>query len=78
MRRERGGHRLAPHAGTLVEGFGIPRHLITAPIALDWEKYNTVDNQGEIVPAFVADAGVRITPEMLNEYPMLDGLNLAK
>ena len=71
-------HRLAPHAGTLVEGFGIPRHLITAPIALDWEKYNTVDNQGEIVPAFVADAGVRITPEMLNEYPMLDGLNLAK
>ena len=34
--------------------------------------------QGEIVPAFVADAGVRITPEMLNEYPMLDGLNLAK
>ena len=39
---------LAPHSLTLAEGFGIPSHLLYAPIALDWEEYNQYDNQGEL------------------------------
>lgn len=33
----------------LVEAFGVPEHLLAAPIAADWVKYNAVDNQGELV-----------------------------
>jgi len=38
---------IAPHAIPLVNAFGIPDHLVQAPIAIDWVKFNTVDNQGE-------------------------------
>lgn len=39
---------LAPAVPSLVAGFGIPPHLIAAPIASDWEAYNAGDNQGEL------------------------------
>jgi len=39
------GHEALP----LVSAFGIPDHLLAAPIASDWVKYNEVDNKGEIV-----------------------------
>eukprot|EP01135_Chromosphaera_perkinsii_P005449 Nk52_evm7s351 gene=Nk52_evmTU7s351 len=40
---------LGSQALALVEAFGIPDHLIAAPIALDWVKYNETDNQGELL-----------------------------
>ena len=33
---------------SLIEGFDIPDHMNHAPIAGDWEDYNTYDNQGEV------------------------------
>ncbi len=37
----------------MIDAFGIPPHLQAAPIAADWEAYNKVDNQGELMgPAF--------------------------
>jgi acyl-CoA oxidase len=46
---------IGPQAQQLVNVFGIPDHLVAAPIAANWEGYNTVDNQGELVgPAFAA------------------------
>lgn len=39
---------VAPHTQQVVAAFGIPDALIAAPIALDWERYNTYDNQGEL------------------------------
>jgi acyl-CoA oxidase len=33
----------------IVQGFGVPEHLINAPIAQDWKKYNEIDNQGELI-----------------------------
>lgn len=35
--------------GLLVDSFAIPEHLVAAPIAGDWERYNSVDNKGEVV-----------------------------
>jgi acyl-CoA oxidase len=35
----------------IVESFGIPEHLLVAPIAADWIKYNVVDNRGELTNA---------------------------
>ncbi|XXQ39481.1 Acyl-coenzyme A oxidase [Plasmodiophora brassicae] len=32
----------------LVEGFGIPSHLLSAPIAQDWVRYNVGPNNGEL------------------------------
>ena len=32
-----------------MDSFGIPDHLIAAPIAEDWETFNVSDNQGELV-----------------------------
>lgn len=40
--------QLAPSAQKLCDSFGIPDHLIAAPIATDWIEYNKVDNQGEL------------------------------
>lgn len=40
--------RLGPRALDLIQGFGIPEHLVAAPIAADWEAYNAVDNRGEV------------------------------
>lgn len=42
-------NELGPKAIGIVEAFGIPEHLLAAPIAADWVKYNAVDNQGELV-----------------------------
>ena len=44
---------LAPSSQRIIDAFGIPSHLVAAPIAADWERYNKVDNQGELIgPAF--------------------------
>lgn len=43
-----GPNGLADQALPLVEAFSIPDHLLP-PAALDWVKYNTVDNQGELI-----------------------------
>lgn len=40
--------QVAPVAPSIIAGFGIPPHLIAAPIAGDWESYNAYDNQGEL------------------------------
>ena len=40
---------LAPAAQRLVDSWGIPEHLVAAPIASDWETYNVTDNQGELL-----------------------------
>jgi len=39
---------IAPYSIMLVDAFGIPPHQLSAPIAQNWEKYNTVDNRGEL------------------------------
>jgi acyl-CoA oxidase len=39
---------MAPDVMGLLDGFDIPAELIHAPIALDWERYNEYDNQGEV------------------------------
>lgn len=41
--------KLAPSGQQLVDSFGIPLHLVAAPIAEDWEGYNVTDNQGELI-----------------------------
>lgn len=41
--------QLAPSLHTIVDAFAIPDHLIAAPIAGDWAKFNVGDNQGEVV-----------------------------
>lgn len=45
--------QIGPQAQAIVEAFGIPDHLVAAPIAGDWERYNRVDNKGELI----GDAG---------------------
>jgi hypothetical protein len=39
---------LSAHTQQIIAAFGIPDHLVAAPIAADWEKYNEVDNRGEL------------------------------
>mmetsp|Transcript_18698 Transcript_18698/g.47219 ORF Transcript_18698/g.47219 Transcript_18698/m.47219 type:complete len:644 (-) Transcript_18698:24-1955(-) len=39
---------LSAHTQQIIAAFGIPDHLVAAPIAADWEKYNLVDNRGEL------------------------------
>ncbi|MEW5298053.1 MAG: hypothetical protein WDW36_001215 [Sanguina aurantia] len=39
---------LGPQAHGIVDAFGIPDHLVAAPIACDWEAYNKTDNRGEL------------------------------
>ena len=34
---------------TLIDSFAIPEHLVAAPIAGDWARYNAADNQGELL-----------------------------
>ena len=41
---------VAPLSHALIDGFGIPEHLIAAPINSDWKAFNEVDNRGEILP----------------------------
>lgn len=42
---------LAPQSLNLVDSFDIPEHLIQAPIAHNWAKYNETDNKGELLHA---------------------------
>jgi len=37
-------------APELVESFGIPEELLSAPIARDWQEFNQIDNRGEVQP----------------------------
>lgn len=39
---------IAPHALQLADAFDLSDDMISAPIALDWVKYNVGDNQGEV------------------------------
>ena len=39
---------LAPHSLPLVEAFGITDTMLSAPIALDWVKYNVDNFEGEV------------------------------
>merc|ERR1712142_1235551 len=39
---------IAPHALNLTDAFALTDDMISAPIALDWVKYNVGDNQGEV------------------------------
>lgn len=41
-------HEISPQALQMVDGFAIPAHLL-GPLAADWEKYNAVDNRGEVL-----------------------------
>ena len=40
---------LGPQALALCQSFAITDTMLSAPIALDWVKYNTYDNQGELM-----------------------------
>lgn len=42
--------QLTNHVDDILEGFNIPEHLVYAPIAQDWKKFNKQnnDNQGEV------------------------------
>lgn len=40
---------IAPMSESIVNSFGIPDHLVAAPIAFDWAKFNEIDNRGEIL-----------------------------
>jgi len=39
---------IAPDILNVVNAFGFPAHALQAPIATEWEQYNTYDNRGEI------------------------------
>ena len=39
---------IAPDSLSLSDAFGINDHMLSAPIARDWVKYNEYDNQGEV------------------------------
>jgi len=41
-------HHISPDALQIVDAFGIPAHLL-GPLAADWERYNEVDNKGEVI-----------------------------
>jgi acyl-CoA oxidase len=45
---------LGAESVAIAEGFGIPDHLLAAPIAADWDAYNKVDNQGELTGVSMA------------------------
>jgi len=40
--------QIAPQSLALCDAFGLTDSMISAPIALDWIKYNEYDNQGEL------------------------------
>ena len=40
---------LGTQALALCDSFAITDTMLSAPIALDWVKYNTYDNQGELM-----------------------------
>lgn len=40
---------ISPHSLALVESFAIPDSMLSAPIALDWVKFNEYNNEGEVL-----------------------------
>ena len=44
---------IAPQSLALSDAFGLTDDMISAPIAMDWIKYNEFDNQGECLPGHV-------------------------
>lgn len=44
----------APFAATAINAFGIPEHMIHAPIGGDWVRYNEGDNQGTALLSFLS------------------------
>lgn len=41
--------RVSQHWQVVIESFDIPERLVSAPIAGNWEDFNTTDNQGEVL-----------------------------
>ena len=41
--------QLAPQSLALCDAFDIPDYMLSAPIALDWVKFNEGDNHGEVI-----------------------------
>ena len=41
--------KLGSQAIELVNGFGVPEHMLSSPIARDWVAFNERDTQGEIL-----------------------------
>ena len=39
---------ISPQSLALTDAFALTDNMISAPIALDWIKYNEYDNQGEL------------------------------
>lgn len=39
---------LAPLSEQFIRGFGIPQRFL-GPIAANWDRYNEVDNRGEVL-----------------------------
>ncbi|TRY71177.1 hypothetical protein TCAL_12351 [Tigriopus californicus] len=39
---------LAPHSMAICDSFALSNEMLSAPIALDWVQYNSIDNQGEV------------------------------
>ena len=50
---------LGPSSLALCESFAISDTMLSAPIALDWVKYNSYDNQGEVMDKKDWDDAVR-------------------
>ena len=46
---------IAPQSLALAEAFGLTDDMISAPIAMDWIKYNEYDNQGEALVGHTAE-----------------------
>ena len=40
---------LGSQAIELVNGFGVPEHMLRSPIAQDWVAFNERDTQGEVL-----------------------------
>jgi len=51
--------KLGPQALAICESFGITDTMLSAPIALDWVGYNTIDNRGELMTEKEWDDNVR-------------------
>ncbi|KAF6250062.1 hypothetical protein COO60DRAFT_1706247 [Scenedesmus sp. NREL 46B-D3] len=65
---------IAPNGQQLVAAFGIPDHLVAAPIAGQWELYNTYDNQGELTADrqyIEISRGALATPAVGKQYAEL-------
>jgi acyl-CoA oxidase len=41
--------RVSHHWQVVIDSFDIPERLVSAPIAGNWEDFNTTDNQGEVL-----------------------------